>query len=172
VISRRMPDESNDSVHLLVSLLVRHPELSRVVIKPRFAGLAFFFVVRARLSLAERRSFRRSLLAHLRALHRLQGVRGAPITVRFTYGEGLTFIDVERDAKSLAPEEIATIVGVVAQTFGEQLLVNPPADESDEDRSPQDDPVGSALEAVRHGKQRKGLVAFREERRVLVYFGK
>lgn len=168
-----MPDQSNDSVHLLVSLLVRHPELSRVIIKPRFSAIAFFFVVRGALGGDDARAFKRALAEHIDALHRLHGVRKASVRIRLSCENDMTFVEVERDANSVGREEIALIVAVTAETFGERLVVNPPADDAgEEELSAQDDPVGSALDAVRNGRQRKGVVGFRDDRRVLVYFGK
>lgn len=173
MIAKRLPDESNDSVNLVVSLLVRHPELSRVIIKPRFAAIAFFFVVREKLGLQEQASFRQSLIDHIRALHQLDGGEQQRIAVRLTVEEEITFVEIERDAKSLARDEISLIVSLVAEKFGDRLVVNPPAEDAGEDEfGLQEDAVGSALDAVRRGKQRKGLVGFREERRVLIYFGK
>jgi hypothetical protein len=173
VIAKRLPDESNDSVNLVVSLLVRHPELSRIIIKPRFSAIAFFFVVRAHLSKAEQLHFRRTVFDHFGALHRIDGLRSPKIAVRLVVDSDLTFVEIERDAKSLARDEISLMVGLITQFFGERLVVNPPAeDEPDDEFGSQEDAVGSALDAVRRGKQRKGLVGFREERRVLIYFGK
>ncbi len=168
-----VPDQSNDSVHLLVSLLVRHPELSRVRITPRCEAMAFFFVVRGEVAGSEARAFKRTLDDHVRALHALGDIRDAAVRVALTSSDGMTFVEIERDAKTVGREEIALIVGVMAQTFGERLVVNPPADDAgEEEMSAADDPVGSALDAVRNGRQRKGLVGFRDDRRVLVYFGK
>jgi hypothetical protein len=173
VIAKRLPDESNDSVNLVVSLLVRHPELSRVVIKPRFAAVAFFFIVRASLPADEELRFRSDLIEHLRAFHELDREREPRIAVRMRADESLTFVEIERDSRTLARDEISLIVTLVARAFGDRLLVNPPAEDAGEDEfGPQEDTVGSALDAVRRGKQRKGLVGFREERRVLIYFGK
>jgi len=173
VIAKRLPDESNDSVNLVVSLLVRHPELSRIIIKPRVRAIALFFVVRDRMTAQEQVRFRASLVDHLRALHKIDGLDSPKIGVRLTADVDLTFVEIERDAKSITRDEISLIVGLVAQSFGERLVVNPPAEDTGEDEyGPQEDAVGSALDAVRRGKQRKGLVGFREERRVLIYFGK
>ena len=173
MIARRIPDESNDSVNLVVSLLVRHPELSRVIIKPHLASIAFFFVVKSDVSQAERTTFRRSIADHVRALHAMSRVTGAKVAVRLTSGKELSFVELERDTKTLTRDEIALIVALVTQAFGERLVVNPPADNVDEDDfAGHEDSVGSALDAVRRGRQRKGLVGFREERRVLIYFGK
>lgn len=173
MIAKRVPDESNDSVNLVVSLLVRHPELSRVIIKPRFSAVAFFFIVRERLSVADGARFRASVLEHLRAFHDLERASAPKIVVRLRADEKLTFVEIERDARTLAREEIPLVVALVAQSFGDRLIVNPPAEDGGDDEfASQEDAVGSALDAVRRGRQRKGLVGFREERRVLIYFGK
>jgi hypothetical protein len=172
VIAKRAPEESNESVNLVISLLVRHPELSRVIIKPRSAAIAFFFIVRAVLGAGERTRFRQSVAEHTRALVALGRYGKADVEVRFSTGDGLTFVEIERDAKTIARDEIAMIVGLVSQTFGERLVVNPPAEEGDDDQMMQEESVVSALDAVQRGRHRKGLVGFRDERRVLIYFGK
>jgi hypothetical protein len=172
VIGKRAPEETNDSVNLVISLLVRHPELSRIIIKPLSIAIAFFFIVRTVLSAQERTRFERSVVAHTRALHAL-GRSGKPdVRVRFSAGDDLTFVEIERDAKSIGRDEIAMIVGLVSQTFGERLVVNPPAEEADDDTSVQEESVATALDAVQRGRHRKGLVGFRDDRRVLIYFGK
>jgi len=172
VIVKRAPEETNDSVNLVISLLVRHPELSRVIIQPRSAAIALFFIVRAMLDADERARFERSVVEHTRALRALGGGGKMDVMVRFSAGDDLTFVEIERDAKSIGRDEIAMIVGLVSQTFGERLVVNPPAEEGDDDTSVQEESVVTALDAVQRGRQRKGLVGFRDERRVLVYFGK
>jgi len=173
VIAKRIPNASNESVNLVVSLLVRHPEISRVVIKPGLSGIALFFVVRTLLGGDERARLRRAVGAHVRALRELSGLESRPVDVRLSAGGDLTFIEIELDGKTLARDEIAMIVGLVAQTFGERLVVNPPAEDGgEEDAAMQDESVGAALDAVRRGRHRKGLVGFRDDRRVLIYFGK
>ena len=171
VIAKRT-EESNESVNLIVSLLVRHPEISRVIIKPRSAAIALFFIVRASLDAGERSRFRRTVVEHTRALGALGRSGGLEVEVRFSAGDGLTFVEIERDGKTIGRDEIAMIVGLVAQTFGEKLVVNPPAEEGDDDQMVQEESVVSALDAVQRGRHRKGLVGFRDERRVLIYFGK
>lgn len=172
MIAGRTPEESNDSVNLVLSLLVRHPELSRVVIKPRSAAIALFFIVRKGLEAGERSGFRRSVVEHTRALCALGRGAKAEVDVGFSTSDGLTFVEIERDAKTIARDEIGMLVGLVSQTFGERLVVNPPAEEGDDDAMVHEESVASALDAVQRGRQRKGLVGFRDERRVLIYFGK
>ena len=172
MIAKRAPEETNESVNLVISLLVRHPELSRIIIKPRSTAIAFFFIVRTVLSAQERARFERSVIAHTQALRALGRTGKADVSVRFSAGDDLTFVEIERDAKSIGRDEIAMIVGLVSQTFGERLVVNPPAEEADDDMSVQEESVATALDAVQRGRQRKGLVGFRDDRRVLIYFGK
>ena len=172
MIADRLPETSNDSVNLVVSLLVRHPEVSRVVIKPRFAAITFFFIVLERVTDDKQRRLRELLFDHLRAYHDLERRRSAAIRLRVRSDECMTFVEVERDTRTLARDEISLIVELVARSFGDKLFVNPPAQEpGGDDPDAAEDAIGSALDAVRNRKQPKALVGFREERRVLVYFG-
>jgi len=172
VIAKRASEETNDSVNLVISLLVRHPELSRIIIKPRSTAIAFFFIVRSVLRPDERSRFERNVSEHVLALHALGRSGKADVNVRFSAGDDLTFVEIERDAKSIGRDEIAMIVGLVSQTFGERLVVNPPAEEAEDDMSIQEESVATALDAVQRSRHRKGLVGFRDDRRVLIYFGK
>jgi len=167
-----MPENSNDSIDLIVSLLVRHPELSRVVIKPRVESIAFFFAVRDRLSRLHERNLRHTVTEHLEAFHALLRTRSARTRVRTRTDAHVSFVEIERDATTLTRDEIPLIVALVSQCFGDRLIVNPPAEEAgDEELEAHGDAVGPALDAVRHAKQRKGLVGFRDERRLLICFG-
>jgi hypothetical protein len=57
------------------------------------------------------------------------------------------------------------------QRFGSALVKNPASDDVlDDDPGDRDELVESALDALRDPAQRKRLVGFREEKRVLVYF--
>lgn len=172
VIAKHGHEETDESVNLVISLLVRHPELSRVIIKPRSAAIAFFFIVRATLDAVERSRFRHSVLEHTRAFTALGRGGKTDVATRYSAGDGLTFVEIERDAKSIARDEIGMLVGLVSQSFGDKLVVNPPAEDGDDDAMLQEESVVSALDAVQRGRHRKGLVGFRDERRVLIYFGK
>lgn len=174
MIAKHPPEEPSDSVNLVVSLLVRHPELSRIVIRRRFEAIAFFFVVKDVLARDEVFAFRRSVIAHARAFHSLSRSALPRMSVRVRSAEGLSFVEIERESSDLSRDEIAMLVSLVSERFGERLLVNPPAeDASDEDAAgAREDAVGDALDAMRRAKQRKSLVGLRDERRVLIYFGK
>jgi hypothetical protein len=174
LIARHPAEEPNDSVNLVVSLLVRHPELSRIVIRRRFAAIAFFFVVKGTLTRDDAIAFRRSVGAHSRAFHSLSRERAPRVSVRVRSEEGLSFVEIERETSDLSRDEIAMLVSLVSDSFGERLLVNPPAEgpSDEESTGAREDAVGDALDAVRRAKQRKSLVGLRDERRVLIYFGK
>ena len=83
----------------------------------------------------------------------------------------MTFVHVTRDLHSFGREELALLVTIFAERFGELLVRNPSADEPfEEDLAAQEDLIDCAIDSLRDPKQSKSLVGFREEKRVLVYF--
>lgn len=163
----------SDTVDLVVSLLVRHPEISRISLDPRHHSIRFSFILTGDLTTAELVRFRRTLADHVQAFYELERRGTPPIGVARRVESGVTFLVIERDTRTLTREEISLVVDVLDATFGERVLVNPPADVAhDDDPNTQEEVVGSALDALRRGRLRKSLIGFRDDRRVLIYFGR
>ena len=171
LIERRLPDDPNETVRLIVSLLVRYPELSRLSIDSRARSISFFFIVRGRIAEAERAAFAGSLRGHMDAFHRLDRREGVQIAVDMDELDGITIVEVRRDTRTVAREELGVIVALLTEAFGDRVVANPPA-EGDDDSSAQEEMVGNAFDALRRGKQKKSLVGFRDDRRVLVCFAR
>jgi hypothetical protein len=171
LIERRLPDDPNETVRLIVSLLVRYPELSRISIDSRARSIAFFFIVRGCISDAERAAFDSAVRRHVDAFHRLDRREGVKIDIAWTALDGITIVEVCRDTRTVAREELAVVVALLTEAFGERVVANPPA-EGDDDFSAHEEMVGNAFDALRRGKQKKSLVGFRDDRRVLVCFAR
>src|SRR5476649_532010 len=57
LIERRLPDDPNETVRLIVSLLVRHSELSRIAIDSKARSISFYFIVRGAIGKGARAAF-------------------------------------------------------------------------------------------------------------------
>jgi hypothetical protein len=77
-----------------------------------------------------------------------------------------------RDARTVTREELQLVTALVARRFGALLIKSAVAEDEaiDDDPGAQDDLVDYALDALRDPEQKKSLVGFREEKRVMVYF--
>ncbi|HVA36896.1 MAG TPA: hypothetical protein VNJ51_04720 [Candidatus Dormibacteraeota bacterium] len=173
MIAQRMPTETNDAVNLIVSLLVRFPEITSVRSNQTDQTLRLTFAFSTAFTRAQARRLIDGVLEHLGAYHEVSG--GAPVVLGADcdVDQGASFLHVDRDLKSISKEEIAMLVDLLREGFGEHIVANPvPEESSEEDVSAQDEMVNVAIDSVREGGAQKSLVGFREERRVLIYFTK
>ncbi|MDQ6942549.1 MAG: hypothetical protein M3169_08570 [Candidatus Eremiobacteraeota bacterium] len=158
----------------VVALLVRFPELHSVRSNPGDATLTLSFAVRERLDRATQRALADRVSEHVNAFLDLRGdLRGdvpSKIALAYDRDTAVTFVNVTRDAASFAREELELLVALFADAYGDRLVRDGESAEFDEDPAARDEQVEVALDALRDPTQRRRLVGFREEQRVLVYF--
>src|SRR6202011_3176373 len=163
--------ESADTVNRVVALLVRFPELHSVRSNPADASLTLSFAVRRKLDRAQTRAFGERVADHVRALLDLRGEEPERIAVTCDRDAAVTFVHVTRDAGTFGREELELLVALFAETFGSALVRDDAGVAPiDDDPAARDELVDVALDALRDPAQRRRLVGFREEQRVLVYF--
>jgi hypothetical protein len=163
--------ESSDAVGLIIALLVRFPQIATIGSNPTDGSLTLSFAVRAHLGVRVERELRDSVGEHVRSLLDIGRERPGIVTVVCESDRVVSFVRVTRDARSFTRDELQLLVSLLAERFGERLVVNPATDDDGyEDDSGADDLIEYALEALRDPAQQRSLVGFREEKRVLVYF--
>jgi hypothetical protein len=163
--------ESNDTVNRVVSLLIRFPEIHSIRSSPADESLTLSYAVGARLDRTEIRDFGHLIGDHVGAILELRGERPARVAVRGERDANVTFIHVSRDFATFTREELELQIALFGDRFGVSLVKNPASDDVlDDDPADRDELVEAALDALRDPAQRKRLVGFREEKRVLVYF--
>jgi hypothetical protein len=163
--------ESADTVNRVVALLIRFPELHSVRSNPAEASLTLSFAVRERLDRAKTSGLAERVSDHVRAFLDLRGEAPEKIATSCDRDAAVTFVHVTRDAATFSREELELLVAVFADAYGERLVRDGAnAAPDDDDPAARDDLVEVALDALRDPTQRRRLVGFREEQRVLVYF--
>ena len=162
--------QSADTVNRVVALLVRFPELHSVRSNPADATLTLSFAVRERLDRTKGRILADRISEHLRAFLDLRGETPGKIAVACERDATVSFVHVTRDAASFAREELELLVSIFAGDYGDRLVRDGTGAPIDEDPASREELVEVALDALRDPNQRRRLVGFREEQRVLVYF--
>jgi len=169
----RVPSESSDAVGLIITLLVRYPEIATIVSHPQDGTLTLSFAIAAPLDRGVDRDVRESVSDHVRALLDLGREGPDVLDVVCESDAGMSFVRVTRDARSFSREELQLLVAVLAARFQGALVRNPAAeDDGLEDDGSADELIDYAIDALRDPAQQRSLVGFREEKRVLVYFVK
>ena len=173
MISTKVPVESSDTVDSIVSLLVRFPEISSLWSHPTDGTLRLTYIVARRLTKAEQRGLGEMLDDHVRAFVALEGRDIGQLSVRCETDNAVTFIHCTRDSASFTREELLLQIGVLGQRFGETLVKNPVEEPQDEESAAlEDEEVEHAIQAMRDPAQKRSLVGYRDDKRVMVYFVK
>ena len=173
MIAQRMPTETNDAVNLIVSLLVRYPEIASVRSNPADETIRLTFAFTTAFASDQARRIAGEVVDYLEAFHDVS--RSAPTVLGTScdVDQGASFLHVDRDLKTITKDEISMVVSLLTERFGALLVTNPvPEESSEEDVSEQEEMVNVAIDSMRDNGAQKSLVGFREERRVLIYFTK
>lgn len=163
--------ESADTVNRVVALLVRFPEIHSIRSNPADESVTLSYAVGSRLDRNAVNAFAEMVGDHVRAFLELRGEEAATLSVTAERDASVTFVHVARDFATFTREELELQIALFGERFGLSLLKNPaPEEPLDDDAASRDELVEAALDALRDPAQRKRLVGFREEKRVLVYF--
>jgi len=154
---------------LLVSILLRFPEVGSVTFDPSCHSLCLTLLIHKRITRARYEALRLLVLESLAAFAYLQGLQPRIAEVSRTAFKGVTAIEITRDAESISREEIALLIGLARERFGEELVVDADADLPEEDMLIQEQLIDEALDHLRDVRQQYNLIAYREGGRVLVF---
>jgi len=169
----RVPSEASDAIGLIITLLVRYPEIATIVSHPKDGTLTLSFAVTGALERATDRDVRDHVIDHVRVLLDLGRETPGTLDVACETDIGMSFVRITRDASTFSREELQMLVAVLAEAFGEKLVRSPASDdEAFDDDGSADELVDYAIDALRDPTQQRSLVGFREEKRVLVYYVK
>lgn len=162
-------EDVTDSVGLLISILVRYPEVAAINFDPWEHILKFNFICSRVVDEEEMQRFVSLVLDHIRAYNYLEKRETPLVEISHQVYDNLTLIEMKRDVATLAQDEIALVVEVFYR-FWENALVSDLGDNMiEEDLVVQEEIIEHMLESVRDSVGNKRLYAFREEGKVLVF---
>lgn len=171
MVGRFRPEERpmSKSVSLLISILVRYPEVGSLHYDPRAQELRFTFLLTRVLSDKEYQALEDNLVESLEAFSFLEGRPMRECRIERTSLEQLTMIEIRRDVDTLTQEEIALVMELMHREFTQQLVVDPGNSLYEDELAMQEELIEQMLEDLRESRGDRRLVAFREEGRVMVF---
>lgn len=162
-------EELTDSVGLLISILVRYPEVATINFDPEKQLLKFTFIYSQELGDNELASLKVKLSDSIEAYNLLEGKETLLVAINHNICDNLTMIEVQRDVQSLAQEEITLIVELFRQCLNSNLVTEENDRLFEEDIIAQEEMIEHMLQCIKGSAEKKYLFAFREEGRVLVF---
>jgi len=158
-----------DSVGLLISILVRYPEVATIKFDTENHLLKFTFIYSQVLGKNELNNLHDKLVSSIEVYNLLEGKEPKFISVNHQVCSNLTMIEIQRDVDTLTQEEIALIVNLFHQYLHTNLVTEESEQLVEEDLIAQEELIEHMLENIKCSKQEKSLFAFREEGKVLVF---
>jgi hypothetical protein len=165
----RGKEEVTDSIGLLISILVRYPEVATINYDPEQRILKFTFITSRVLDPVQEKDLSGRLLESIEVFSILEGKATRLSMVDYQECESYTMVEIQRDVETLKQEEIALIVELFRQSLENSLVTDEGHSLYEEDLLMQDEIIQHMLESVRDCAGDKKLFAFREEGRVLVF---
>lgn len=162
-------DDVTDSVGLLISILVRYPEVATINFDPEDQLLKFKFIYSQVLAENDLQNIKEKLMNSIEVYNMLEGKETRVVSLSYQVCDNLTMIEVQRDVDTLVQEEINLIVELFHQFLNSNLVTEANEQLIEEDLLAQEEIIEHMLESIKGSTQEKYLFAFREEGRVMVF---
>jgi hypothetical protein len=162
-------EEVSDSIGLLISILVRYPEVGTINYDPLKQQLKFTFIFSCVLDDKELVNFKKTMVDSIDTYNFLEDRTPDFIDVNSYLCENFTMLEVTRDVGTLTQEELSLTIELVHLGFSHSLVTEKNEAVLEEDLIMQEELIEHMLENIRVSTPEKNLIAFREEGRVLVF---
>lgn len=157
----------SDSVGLLISMLVRYPEISSICCEPDSKEIKFTFLLNGNENnINEFSTIIDKCLTTLYYLEKGQVVN--PFNIKHITCGRLTVLDICRKMDNLSAQEVNLIISLTQDYFRDSLVVEV-EELTKEDQLFQEDLIGTMLDNLDHEMINQKLFAFREEGKVMVF---
>lgn len=165
----KVKDNITDGVGLLISILVRYPEVATIDFDPEGQVLKFNFIASRNLDSDEIKVFSLRLLDSIEAFNILENKDARLSLIDHQECGCYTMIEIRRDVETLVREEIALIVGLFREHLDNSLITDENQPLYEEDLQIQEEIIEQMLECIKGNVGGKKLFAYRDEGRVLVF---
>lgn len=165
----KVKEDVTGSVALLISILIRYPEVATINFDPEKQVLKFTFILSKVLEFEEFEEVEDKLIKSIEVFNTLESKKVSLSIVKYHVYDNLTLIEIQRDVNTLVQEEIALIVELFRCYFPKNLIVEKDEGIIEEELVVQEEIIEHMLESVRRAAGDKCLFAFRDEGRVLVF---
>ncbi|MBE3571456.1 MAG: hypothetical protein IMW95_00655 [Moorella humiferrea] len=161
--------EVSDTIGLLISILVRYPEVATINYEPDEQLLRFTFMLSEPITGEKMEKFAEKFRKSLEVYNYLENREARIIDLKYTPYDQLTSLEVQRDVATLSRDEIDLIIALVREGFNSTLVAENNDNIMEEELMIQEELIDRMLESVRGTVPERRLIAFREEGRVMVF---
>lgn len=166
---RKQDERISRSVGMLISVLVRYPEVGAVKFEPQQQTLHITMLLTGELTDSDWERTHKGLLDMLEVYHLLEQREPTVLDLsRESYGD-LTALVITRDARSFTPEEIYTIVEFFRERFVGRMVTEQIDFAAEDEMLAQDEMIQEIMAEFEGGRGARNLIAIREDGKVMVF---
>lgn len=162
-------DDVSDSIGLLISILVRYPEVGSIHFDPQSHGLKLIFIMAGTLDDRETLALTEKITESIETYYQLEKIKPQVMSLTWQCNDGYTILELKRDIDTLSRDELSFIIELFELHFHRVLVVDTCEELFEEDLQIQEEIIGHMLENMKNGLPDKKLIAYREEGKVLVF---
>lgn len=162
-------EQLSDGVNLLISILVRYPEIGTISFDPQNDNLKMTFLLSGIPSPQEFETIRQLLANSVYAYQMLGGVTGTVIDIQLSSYDNVAMVTIVRDVNTLSKGEIALVITLLREKLRERLITDHNESMQEEDLLLQEELIDNMLESMKQRQTVQSLIAIREDGRVLVF---
>ena len=157
----------SDGINLLISMLVRYPEISSISCEPDTKEIKFTFLLNDNEnSISEFSKLVNKSLTTLFGLNKEEVIN--PFNIKYSTCGKLTVLYIYRKLDNLTSQELNLIISLTQEYFKDSLIVEV-EELTKEDQLFQEDLIGAMLDNFGQELATQKFFAFREEGRVMVF---
>lgn len=162
-------DRISDGVNLLISILVRYPEIGAINYDGETQSIKMTFMLSNIPDNGEFACLREKLRASIDTYHVLEQIKGASIDISLSSCEQVAMLIIRRDVPTLTKGEMALVMALLRENLQGRLMVDANEAILEEDLLVQEEVIVNMLENMKKQQQSSGLIGIREDGRVLVF---
>lgn len=164
--TKKMTDGAEE---LLVSILMRYPEVTAVNFDPVNQVLKFTFIVNSILTNKEKARIKQLMLESINVFNFLGNNQTRLSKIIYQNSDNLTIIELQRDVESIVQGEITLVMGLFRHCLKTSLVTEDNKPVIEEELAIQEKKINYLLENIKRTTRDKYLFAFREKGQVLVF---
>ncbi len=170
-ISRLLQEKENytHEISLLVSILIRYPQISSLNYDPHGEMIRFGFLISEEISTERVLGFNQLLKSSLEAFHHLDGSEDFHVEVNVQSVDKITSMEISLYISTLSRDEISLLVLLLQDAFANHLVMDIHDPTIEEEMQLQEEIIDSMLMDLQSGTHDRNFIAFREEGRVMVF---
>jgi hypothetical protein len=154
---------------LLTSILLCYPEIAALNLDPKDNLVRFVFYLDTPLQDDDIAAFKQRLQQSLDAYYFLVNKDVEVCSFVFQAQDCFTTLEFQRDVLTLTQKEVALIIALLQEQFGEGLITDEDDDLPVDDLSLHEELIGRMLEHTMEAGTDSRLIALRDEGKVLVF---